>query len=189
MFFKSLIIIISIFIFSCQPIEVISPVEFDTSKLEKISINAKEKVIQNNYDSLFSKENIENQISNPPITILEDWLSLNVINFGNQNKLVINILDASILKKEIDNLNAKQFEEKIIFSYEVFLLVEYYLYDDSDYLLANTTVEITRSTTSQKYISLNEKELIINDLLIKAQKDFVNESKSMLKLYMAPYLQ
>ena len=189
MFFKFLLITISIFVFSCQPIEVISPVEFDTSKLEKVSINAKEKVIQNNYDPFFSKENIESQISNPPIIILEDWLSSNVINFGNQNKLVISILDASILKKEVDNLNAKQFEEKTIFSYQVFLLVEYYLYDDSDYLLANTTVEITRSTTSQKYISLNEKELIINDLLIKAQKDFVSESKSMIKSYMASYLK
>ena len=189
MFFKSILIIIVIFIFSCQPIEIISPVEFDTSKLEKISINAKEKVLKNNYNPLFSEENIESQISNPPIRILQDWLSSNIINFGNQNKFVINILDASIIKKEIDNLNAKQFEEKTIFSYEVFLLVEYYLYDDSDYLLANTTVEITRSTTSQKYISLNEKELIINDLLNKAQKDFVNESKSMIKLYMSSYLQ
>ena len=189
MFFKLFLIIASILISSCQPIEIISPIEFDTSKLEKISINAKEKVIKNNYNPRFSKENIESQITNSPITILEDWLSSNIINFGNQNKLVINILDASILKKEIDNLNAKQFEEKIIFSYEVFLLVEYYLYDDSDYLLANTSVEITRSTTSQKYISLNEKELIINELLNKTMKDFVNESKSMFKSYMASYLQ
>ncbi len=188
MFFRAILFIISINILSCQPIEVISPVEFDLSNLEKISINAKDKIIKNNYDPLFSNKNIENQITNPPIRILEEWLTTNIINFGNQNKLVINILDASILKKEIDNLNDKQFEEKTIFQYEIFFLVEYYLYDDSDFLLANTTVEISRSTTSQKYISLNDKELIINDLLYKSLKDFINESQSMIKTYMGSFV-
>ena len=50
-------------------------------------------------------------------------------------------------KKEIDNVNAKKYEEKTIFKYDVFL-VEYELYD-SNYLIANTTVESSRSTTSQ----------------------------------------
>ena len=50
-------------------------------------------------------------------------------------------------------------------------------------------VESSRSTTSQKYISLNETELIINDLLNEALKDFVNETKSMINLYMREYLK
>ena len=62
-------------------------------------------------------------------------------------------------------IKAKKYEEKTIFLYEVFFLVEYTLYDDNDYLLAITSVESTRSTTSKKYISLNEKEVIINNLL------------------------
>ncbi len=57
------------------------------------------------------------------------------------------------------------------------------------YLLANTTVESSRSTTSHKFISLNETELIINDVITKSLLDFTNESKSMIQLYMQEYTQ
>ena len=82
----------------------------------------------------------------------------------------------------------KKYDEKTIFKYEVFYLVEYELYDSSNYLIANTTVETSRSTTSQKYISLNETEIIINDLLIAAMKDYINEMKNQLSIYMKDYL-
>ena len=100
-----------------------------------------------------------------------------------------NIIDASIFKKEIDNINAKKYEEKTIFQYEIFYLVEYELYDDSDFLIANTLVESTRSTTSQKYISINESEIIINELLLNALKDFTKETKLLLSMYMSEYIQ
>ena len=67
---------------------------------------------------------------------------------------------------------AKKYEEKTIYLYEVFFLVEYELYDAAGYLLANTTVESSRSTTSQKFISLNETELIIYDVINKSLLDF-----------------
>ena len=86
------------------------------------------------------------------------------------------------------NVDAKKYEEKTIFKYEVFYLVEYELYDSSSYLIANTTVETSRSTTSQKYISLNETEIIINDLLILAMRDYIKETKNQLTIYMGDYL-
>ena len=76
----------------------------------------------------------------------------------------------------------------LIFKYELFFLVEYELYDDYGFLIANTTVETSRSTTSQKYISLNEVEIIINDLLFTAMKDYINEAKNQLSIYMKDYL-
>ena len=82
----------------------------------------------------------------------------------------------------------KKYEEKTIFKYELFFLVEYELYDNSGFLKANTTVETSRSTTSQKYISLNETEIIINDLLFLALNDYINETKNQLSIYMANYL-
>ena len=91
-------------------------------------------------------------------------------------------------KEEIENLNAKNFEEKTVFHYEVSYLVEYELYDNSNYLLANSTVETLRSTTSKKLISLNETEIIINDLLILAMRDYINETKNQLSIYMGDYL-
>ena len=68
-------------------------------------------------------------------------------------------------------------------------MVEYELFDDNDFLLANATVETSRSTTSKKYISLNEGEMIINILLNDALKDFTKESKSMINLYMSEYIK
>ena len=117
-----------------------------------------------------------------------EWHNKNILKIGNENKLVINILDASITKSEIENVDAKKYEEKTIFKYELFFLVEYELYDSSGFLEANTTVETSRSTTSQKYISLNEVELIINELLFKAMKDYINEAKNQLSIYMGDYL-
>ena len=85
-------------------------------------------------------------------------------------------------------LMLKNMRKKTIFKYEVFYLVEYELYDSSGFLIANTTVETSRSTTSQKYISLNETEIIINDLLILAMRDYINETKNQLSIYMGDYL-
>ncbi len=188
MYSKISILLLFVIIVSCQPVELISPLELDNSKLEKISINAKDVNIQVKYNPIFSEENIEDQLINTPVKILKSWINSNIINYGNQNYLLINVYDSSILKKEIENKNSKKYEEKTIFQYEVFFLVEYELYDNSDYLLASTTVEVSRSTTSQKYVSLNETEIIINDLIIKALKDFIDETQSMTKLYMSEYL-
>ena len=178
-----------LFILACAPVEIISPLEYDISKFVKISVNSKKITVNSDYNSVFSKNNIEDQLENPPILQIKNWIKQNIKNFGNQNEFVINILDASITKKEIDNLEAKKYEEKTIYLYEVFFLVEYELYDDSGYLLANTTVESSRSTTSHKFISLNETELIINDVITKSLLDFTNESKSMIQLYMQEYTQ
>ena len=69
-------------------------------------------------------------------------------------------------------------------------LVEYNLYNDDNFLIANSTVETSRYTTSQKYISLNEREIIINDLLFNSLNDFFQkESKSTLKVYMGEFIQ
>ena len=68
-------------------------------------------------------------------------------------------------------------------------MVEYELYDDSDFLIANTLVESKRSTTSQKYISINESEIIINELHLNALKDFTKETKLLLSMYMSEYIQ
>ena len=188
MYLKNSFIFIFLMVLSCQPVEILKPIEIDTSKLDTISINAKVIEIYNKYNSVFAQNNIEEQIKQTPIDIMAEWNQQNILKIGNENKLIINILDASITKNEIENIDAKKYEEKTIYKYELFFLVEYELYDDSGFLEANTTVETSRSTTSQKYISLNEIELIINDLLFRAMKDYINEAKNQLSIYMGDYL-
>ena len=188
MYSKNSLIVILFFVLSCQPIEILKPIEIDISNFEKISINTKEIEINTKYNPVFAKNNIEDQIQYPPIELMFKWNNENIIKLGNENKLVINILDASITKNEVENIDAKKYEEKTIFKYELFFLVEYELYDDIGILKANTTVETSRSTTSQKYISLNETEIIINDLIFLALKDYINETKNQLSIYMRDYL-
>ena len=188
MYLKNSLLLILFIILSCQPVEILKPVDIDISRFEKISINAEQIKVNNKYNSIFSKSNIEDQIQKSPINLITEWNSQNILEIGNENKLVINILDASIKKTEIMNVGAKKYEERTIFNYELFYLVEYELYDSSDFLIANTTVETSRSTTSQKYISLNETEVIINNLLILGIRDYVNETKNQLSIYMGDYL-
>ena len=188
MYLKNSFILILFLILSCQPVEILKPIEIDTSRFEKISINATQIEVNKKYNSVFSKSNIEDQIQKSPINLMIEWNSQNILKLGNENKLVVNILDASIKKTEIMNVGAKKYEERTIFNYELFYLVEYELYDSSNFLIANTTVETSRSTTSQKYISLNETEIIINDLLILTMTDYINEMKKQLSIYMGDYL-
>ena len=191
MFLKNnyLVVIIFLYVLSCQPVEIIEPVTFDYSKLDKISISANEIIINSEYKPKFSNKNIEDQIPNPPINIIKEWNNQNILNFGKENKLIINILDASIIKQEVNNIEAEKYEEKTVFEYKIFFLVEYELYDNSNFLIANTTVESSRSTTSKKYISLNERDIVINNLLHDALKDFIKETKSMMNTYMFGYIQ
>ena len=83
----------------------------------------------------------------------------------------------------------KNMKKKRYLNTASFFLVEYNLYNDDNFLIANSTVETSRYTTSQKYISLNEREIIINDLLFNSLNDFSKESKSTLKVYMGEFIQ
>ena len=127
MYLKNSLILILFGILSCQPVEILKPIEIDTSKLEKISINVAQIEVNKKYNSVFSKSNIEEQIQKSPINLLVEWNSQNILKLGNENELVINILDASIKKTEIMNVGAKKYEERTIFNYELFYLVEYEL--------------------------------------------------------------
>ena len=188
MYLKSSFTLILFLVLSCQPVEILRPIEIDTSNLDTISIYSKNIEINKKYNSVFSQNNIEEQIQKSPIDVIVEWHNKNILKNGNENKLVINILDASITKNEIENVDAKKYEEKTIYKYELYFLAEYELYDNSGFLKANTTVETSRSTTSQKYISLNETEIIINNLISLSLKDYINETKKQLSIYMNDYI-
>ena len=96
MYLKNSLILILLIIISCQPVEILKPIELDTSRFEKISINATQIEVNKKYNSVFSKSNIEDQIQKSPINLMIEWNSQNILKLGNENKLVINILDASI---------------------------------------------------------------------------------------------
>ena len=85
-------------------------------------------------------------------------------------------------------LKQKIFDEKINYRYDLFYLIEFNLFNDSRDLIATTLVETSRSTTSGLYISIHEKENIINDLIYQSLNDLSSESNILLKKYMSAFI-
>ena len=78
MYLKNSLIVILFFVLSCQPIEILKPIEIDVSNFEKISINTKEIEINTKCNPVFTKNNIEDQIQNPPIELMIKWNNENI---------------------------------------------------------------------------------------------------------------
>ena len=58
----------------------------------------------------------------------------------------------------------------------------------SEEILATTEIEAKRSTTSSKFISLYEKEMIIDTLILDALIDVSLKSEELLKKHMFEYM-
>ena len=175
-------------LFSCQPVEILDEVIFDYDLLTKININAEQKYINEIYEINYVDPYIDHSITNPPLLRIKNWLDQNVNIFGSQNKLTINIVDASLTRIEIKNETSKKYEEKTKFYYEMHYMLEFFLHDDNDLIIATTIVEAKHSTTSGKFISLNEKEKIINTLILDTLIDVSLKSKELLKEYMFEFM-
>ena len=78
------------------------------------------------------------------------------------------LLNSSLKKSEIKNNELNKYKEKTIFLFEINYLVEFILYDNNNSILSQCTiVEANRSTTSGKYISIQESEKIIDYLIFQ----------------------
>ena len=185
---KYFILFVFLGLFSCQQVEILDKIVFDYNQLPKIVISAEQKNIIELYESKFSEPYIDNSLEKPPKEYLIKWLESNLEIIGTENLFVINILDASLKKSEIPNINSKRYEEKTIFLYEVNFLVEFILYADSNLILANSLVEAKRTTTSSKFISLMESERIIDILIFDCIKDFAAKSEELIKLHLNSFI-
>ena len=125
-----------------------------------------------------------------PTTRVISWLENNVNNFGIMNNIVIDIQKASIARKGFDRevkvagISKKQNE----YIYELNFEVLFLLYNDSDQILATAKTEVFRSTTSSKFISLNERDRILDNLTLDSLRDLSNNSVELLKVHMSEYM-
>ena len=55
-------------------------------------------------------------------------------------------------------------------------------------MLASTLVETFRTTTSSKFISINERDLILEELIYLSLADFIDESKKLMSEYMEGHI-
>ena len=86
-------LILLLLLFGCQSTEIIEPIIFDNSQMEKITISSKNIEINELYDSKFAEPYIDHSLSNPPILRLKSWIADNISTVGNENILVLNILE------------------------------------------------------------------------------------------------
>ena len=186
---KKLFLLFSIlFIFSCQPVEQLDSIVFDNQQLSKFDVSSKTIEIKEIFEKKFSDPYIGHTLEVDPSQRIISWVNDNFKSIGNENIFIVSILDASLLQTEFENTQAKNFDEKINYKYELFYLIEFNLLDDSKNLIATTLVETSRSTTSGMYISINEKENIINDLIYQSLEDLTSETETLLKKYMDEYI-
>jgi len=177
-----------IFILACQPIEKNQQVVFDNNQFTKFDILSKTIEIKKIFEKKISDPYIGYSLKISPDQRIVNWINDNFKAIGNENYFIVNILDASIIQTEFKIDDAKNFDEKNNFKYELFYLLEFNLFDNTNNLIASTLVETTRSTTSGVYISIQDKENIINDLVYLGLLDLSNESKILILKYMEDYI-
>jgi hypothetical protein len=177
-----------IFIFACQPIEKNKKIVFDNNQLPNFDILSKKIEIK----TIFEKKISDPYIGHTLQTSLEqrviNWVNDNFKGRGDENIFKVTILEASLTKIKFENTNAKNFDEKINYKYELFYLIEFTLYDNFKNLLSSTLVETSRSTTSGLYISIQNKEKIIEDLIYLSLVDLSKESQRLLLKYLGEYI-
>jgi len=185
---RIIILFVFLFFLSCQPIEKIDSVVFDNNQFSKFDILSTSVEITEIFEKKISSPYIGHTLEVDPSQRIINWVNNNFKAIGNENIFTVTILDASLTQNEIENNEAKNFDEKTNYKYELFYLIEFNLYDDSRNLVASTLVENVRSTTSGLLTSIQERENIINDLVYQGLNDISNESKVLLMKYMGDFI-
>ena len=181
--------ILSGFIISCQKTELLDDIVFDNNLLNKININAELKEINDFHELKISEQFIDHTMQFPPSKRIESWLEDNIITFGSTNKLIININESSITQNEIVNKEkTKSLIENKEYHYIINILINFVLYNDNGLILATTNVEVNRSTTSSMFISINERNHILDSLTLEALRDVTKKSIELLKIHMSEYV-
>ncbi len=173
---------------ACQPIEKVNHIVFDNSQFAHFNILSTSIEINEIFEKKISDPYIGHTLKFTPSDRIISWINENFKPIGNENIFNITILDASITQTQFKNKDAKNFDEKNNYIYELFYLLEFSLFDDSGNLVASTLVETSRSTTSGIYISIQEKDKIIDDLIYNSLVDISNETEKLLTNYMDNYI-
>jgi len=173
---------------SCNKVEVLDEIVFDYNQLPKFVFSAEQIKVKETYETKFSDPFIDYSLPKPPKEYLKSWIESNFAIIGTENTLIINIIDSSLKKSEVANVNANTYEEKTVFLFEINYLAEYILYDDSNTILSTTTVGTKRSVTSGKFISLMESDRIIDSLILEALIDFTKKTEELIKIHMSGYI-
>ena len=147
-------LLIFFFLNACQSVEKIDNVVFDYSQFSKLNFLTNAIEIKNEYIVSLEEPFIEHILEVSPSTRIIDWMNDNIKIFGVERKIVIKIIEASIIESVISS------DKKIIgifnkpneIKYSLRFNTIFIIYDDYGNLLAETQVKVDRSITSSKSI-------------------------------------
>ena len=123
-----------------------------------------------------------------PYQRIEQWIDENLLTFGTSNKLLINVHEASIKKIELtEDEDSKKIIKNKEFIYEVEMILEFELYNDQNNILASTDVKINRTTTSIEFISIAERNRLLDAITLEALKDLSSKSSELLEIHFSEY--
>ena len=183
-------LLIFYFLNACQSVEKIDNVVFDYSQFSKLNFLTNSIEIKNEYIVSLEEPYIEHVLEVSPSTRMIDWMNDNIKIFGVERKIVIKIIEASIIEsvissdKKIIGILNKPDEMKFSLRFNTIFIV----YDDYGNLLAETQVKVDRSITSLKLISLYDREQILKELVYKSLKDFALKSEELSKKHLNAYI-
>tara|TARA_Y100001970_G_scaffold274309_1_gene373850 strand:- start:303 stop:881 length:579 start_codon:yes stop_codon:yes gene_type:complete len=175
-------------IISCQSSKTIEEVIFDNNKMAKVSFRAENLKINNTYEMILEDPYIDYAIEKPPLFYLNEWIKNNITNFGSENFVEIDIIQASLSKIERKIENKKKYVNQNEFYYELNYKIELKILNDNSQTLSKVKSEVKLSTTSGNFISLNEEELIINNLILNSLTDLSFRTEELVKKHMDQHI-
>ncbi|MBG76415.1 MAG: hypothetical protein CMI98_00865 [Pelagibacteraceae bacterium] len=175
---------------SCQSSDIIKNVEFDYSEFKKLTFLSNSIEIKNEYKISLEDSFVDHTMETSPSERLINWVKNNIIGFGVENKLIIEIKDASIIETNVESAEkiAGIIKKSQELKFELSYFAIFSLYDDSDNLLAFTEIQSKRTVTSNTLISLYEKEKILEQLVYKGLEDFTLKADQMSREYLGEFI-
>ncbi len=193
MFFKTfkffIFLNIIILLFSCKTTDNLDKASFNNSELKKFTISAEKIKVENHYDSYFVDPFVDHLMSMPPSIRIQNWIDQNIAILGTENQFAIIIKDASITQKEISvNKESSLVTKQKEYLYEINIDLNFILLDDDNNKIAISEVKVSRSTTSSIYISISERDKILDNLVWDSMKDLSLESEKQLGQHMSNFI-
>ena len=182
--------IIVIFFHSCKTVEKTNNIVFDYEQFSKITFLSSEIEIVNEFNQQFEEPYLDHLVNKGTNSRLTDWLNGNILGIGNENKLLISIIDSAVQGNKIPSTTKLVgiFKKPDEIEYLLNLDVNFFIYDDSNNLLGKTNVKLKRTTTSASRISLSERDRILEDLIYISIKEYTIKVEENVNKYLKSFV-
>ncbi len=155
-----------------------------------IHFDVGEVVVERVYTPPFDKPNVDHLMPNPPVTLALRWAQDRLVAQGRADKLVVRIVDASVVETEIESGTGLQemFTVSQSERYNARVAVEVELVEDDGLTRSIVKAEAERSVTLAEDASVHEREQVWFKLAEMVMNDLDAELENSLYQHMAAHI-